>query len=103
MNIEHADALWFDEHARITLGELVEISGLPEEVLRGLVECGVLAAAESGPEQWIFTSGCIATVQTAKRLHQDFDLDANALALALTLLERIRELEAQLRESGAGR
>lgn len=102
MNIEHGDALWFDEHARITLGDLVEISGLPEEVLRGLVECGVLVPAGPGTERH-FTVECITTVRIAKRLRDDFELDANALALALTLLERIRELETQLRESGAGR
>jgi chaperone modulatory protein CbpM len=101
MSIETADALWLDEHTEITLEELVELSGLPEEILRELVECGVLVPAETGPEQWIFTSACITTVQTAKRLHEGFDLDANALALALTLLERIRELERQLRESRA--
>lgn len=103
MNIEHADALWLDDRTDITLEQLVELSGLSEEVLRELVECGVLAPAEAGPEQWIFASGCITIVQTAKRLHDDFDLDANALALALTLLERIRELESQLQKSRAAR
>lgn len=96
--MEHADALWLDEQAEITLEKLMELSGLPQEVLIELVECGVLAPAETGPQQWIFSSRCVTTVQTAKRLHDDFDLDANALALALTLLERIRELESQLQE-----
>lgn len=103
MNIENADALWLDERVEITLEELVELSGLPEEVLVELVECGVLVPAETGAAQWSFTVGCIATVQTARRLREDFELDANALALALRLLERIRELEDQLRESKAGR
>jgi chaperone modulatory protein CbpM len=103
MNIEQADALWLDERTEITLEELVALSGMPEEVLRELVECGVLVPAEARAAGWSFTVGCITTVQTARRLREDFDLDANALALALRLLERIRELEAQLRESRAAR
>lgn len=103
MNIEHTDALWLDERAGITLGELVKLSGLPEEVLVELVECGVLVPAEKGAAQWSFSVGCIATVWTARRLREDFDLDANALALALRLLGRIRELEDQLQESRAKR
>ena len=102
MNIEHADALWLDKRAEITLEELVELSGLPQEVLIELVECGVLVPAESGAGRH-FTVECISTVRTAGRLHDDFELDANALALALRLLERIRELESQLRESRATR
>lgn len=97
MNIEHADALWLDEHAEITLEKLMELSGLPQEVLIELVECGVLVPAGPGAGRH-FTVECLATVRTAKRLHDDFELDANALALALTLLERIHELESQLKE-----
>jgi hypothetical protein len=36
-------------------------------------------------------------MQMAGRLHSDLELDPQALALALTLLGRIRELEAQVR------
>ena len=102
MNIEHADALWLDQRAEITLEELVELSGLPQEVLTELVECGVLEPAEPSAA-WQFTVECITTVRTARRLRDDFELDANALALAVRLLERIRELESQLQESRAGR
>lgn len=102
MNIEHADALWLDQPAEITLEELVEVSGLPQEVLIDLVECGVLVPAEPGTERH-FTVECITTVRTARRLYDDFELDANALALAVRLLERIRELESRLQESMATR
>jgi hypothetical protein len=35
-------------------------------------------------------------VRTARRLREDLELEPQALALALTLVERIRELETEL-------
>jgi chaperone modulatory protein CbpM len=103
MNIESADAQWLDEQVEITIEELVELSGLPEDALRDLVECGVLVPTQMGPARWSVTSGCMTTLLAARRLREDFDLETNALALALRLLDRVRELEAELRESRARR
>lgn len=36
--------------------------------------------------------------RSASRLRKDFDLDAQGLALAVALLERVRDLEEQLRD-----
>lgn len=40
----------------------------------------------------------VVTVKTARRLRDDFQLESLGLALALTLLRRADELEAQLRD-----
>ena len=40
-------------------------------------------------------------MRRAQRLRSDFELDANALAVALSFLERIHELEEQLRAARA--
>jgi hypothetical protein len=98
MKDELADALWLDELAGISLEELAALSGLPAEILRELVEYGVVMPADTQAAQWRFTGDCIVAVRTAGRLRADFDLDPNALAVALTLIGRIRGLERQLRD-----
>jgi len=102
MTIELTEAHWLHDHSEITLEELAVLSGLPPELLHELVEHGALAPIEdpsqavSHPAQWRFTVDCIVAVRTVGRLREDFDLDANALSVALSLIERIRDLEARL-------
>ncbi len=102
MRIELTEAVWLEERPELSLEELTELSGLPEEVLRELVDCGVLVPISAQASEWRFTSGYVATVRTASRLRTDFDLDANALALVIRLMNRIEELEAQIRALRAG-
>ena len=101
MKIEIADAQWLNERAEVTLEELVELSGLPSEMLIELVDYGALAPvepqAETQPVKWRFSADCVVAVRTVSRLRGDFDLDANALSVALMLVERIRALETRLR------
>lgn len=102
MKIELTEAVWLEERADLSLDELTEISGLPAEVLRELVDCGVLVPATTGGSQWRLTSASITAVQTAGRLRSDFELDASALALVVRLLDRIQQLEQQVRALRAG-
>lgn len=97
MKIELTEAVWLEDRAGMSLDELTELCGLPSKVLRELVDCGVLVPATTGGSQWRLTSASIAAVQTAGRLRSDFELDASALALVVRLLDRIQQLEAQLR------
>lgn len=103
MNIESGDAQWHNDHAGITLAELAELSGLPEEVLNELVECGVLVRGELRPARWTVTVGTLRSLHTVRRLREDFELETNALAVTLRLLDRISELEHQLRQLKATR
>lgn len=100
MKIEIADAQSLNELTVLTLEELVEFSGLSSELLIKLVEYGALAPIEpqheARPAQWRFSSECVVAVRTVSRLRGDFDLDANALSVALMLVERIRVLENRL-------
>lgn len=104
MKIEITEAQWLDESGKLTLEELVELSGLPSEFLIELVEHGVLepveprAAGDSRSGAWHFSAECVIAVRAASRLREDFDLDANAMSVALMLVERIHGLEAQLQE-----
>jgi hypothetical protein len=102
MKMELTDAHWLHEHSEITLEELAVLAGVPPDLLHELVDHGALAPidepahAMSQPAQWRFTADCIVAVRTVGRLREDFDLDANALSVALSLIERIRHLEARL-------
>jgi len=112
MKVELSEAKWLCEQAEISVGQLAELTGLSPELLRELVDYGALvpvgapvaeheASADALPDpsaQWSFAADCVVAVRTARRLRDDFDLDANALAVALMLIERIHGLEAQLRE-----
>lgn len=91
-------AFWLNEHGEFSLEELCELSGFSEVELRELVEYGVLAPADSRAPQWAFGADRLAIARSARRLREDFELDTHAVALAITLLERIRDLETQLRD-----
>jgi chaperone modulatory protein CbpM len=97
MRVEIHEALWLDEGQRFSLTEIAELSGMPEAELRQLIDYAALAPAETGTAEAKFSADCLVTARMARRLRNDFDLDAGGLALTLTLLDRIRALEAQLR------
>ena len=97
MRIEIIEATWLDESSEFSLAELAELSGLPEELLHQLVEYEALAPSDPAASVPSFKAQRLADARAAFRLRQDFDLDAPGLALVLTLLERVRELESRLR------
>ena len=96
MPTELTEAVWLDEHGVVTLIELAECSGLSEDDLRDLVELGALAPLEAETTELRFDARCIVAARTASRLRHDFELDAHGLALALCLLDRVEELEAEV-------
>ena len=96
MQLEHTEAVWLDERGAVTLVELSQCSGLSESELRDLVEIGALEPVDPDAAQWSFTARCISSARTASRLRTDFELDTHGLALVLSLLERVQELESAL-------
>ena len=101
MKVELTEALWLDERQELSLTELAELSSLSEAELRELADVGVIAPVDQDAAQPIFRMDCIVTARTACRLRTDFELDARGLALALILLNRIHDLEVQLRDLNA--
>jgi hypothetical protein len=95
MKIEQAT--WLHEHYEFSLEELCELSGLSETELRELVDYGVLAPIDSDAPHWTFSADRLVVARSARRLRKDFDLDPHGVALVVTLLERVRDLEAELR------
>ena len=92
------DALWLDSGGW-SLAALVRVSGMTEGELLELVDYGALIPDNPDIDagRWIFGGHCVMVVQKAMRLRRDFDLDPPGLALALTLIGRIDEMENEIR------
>jgi len=88
---------WLHERCEVSLSQLCELSGLSETELRGLVDCGAIAPADPLAREWIFSAERLVVARSAHRLRRDFDLDFQGLALAVTLLERVRDLQEEVR------
>jgi chaperone modulatory protein CbpM len=96
MPAELTETVWLDEHGVVTLIELAECSGFTEGELRDLVDVGALSPLDAASPELRFDARCIVAARTASRLRYDLELDPDALALALSLLERVQELEAEV-------
>lgn len=101
MKVELTETLWLDERGTVTLLELSQCSGLTEDELRELVEFGALEPLDADAPQLSFGSRCIIAARAASRLRDDFELDTSGLAVALSLLERVRELELEVQRMRA--
>ncbi len=97
MTGEYYDALWPDEQQTMPLQALAERSGLSEDEVLQLSECGALAAFAGGSGQRMFSVHSITVARTARRLRDDFELEPHGVAVLLAYLDRIRDLESQLR------
>jgi len=98
MDSEWVDAIWLDENAGFSLSELTPLCGFSESELHELLECGALVAGVGIAGTPVFSGSCVRVLQTASRLRRDFELDLQAAALTLGMLERIAELEARLHQ-----
>jgi chaperone modulatory protein CbpM len=95
MRIEISEALWLDAGHELTLTEVAELSGLSPELLHQLVELDALSPHNDAGTT--FGADCLGLARTARRLHDDFELDAGALALVMRLIERVHALEGEMR------
>ncbi len=76
---------------------MVEMSELPVEDLRALVDYGALAPVDPAAASWTFTASWVVVARTAGRLRRDFELDAHSLSVVLRYVQRVEALEAELR------
>lgn len=98
MEYETTSALVLDESGTLSITQLVEQSGLREDELQALVDCGALAPRDIAASHWTFSTRCVVTARTARRLREDFALDdVHTVAIVLQFRERIEALERELR------
>ena len=96
MTTEHTDAMWLTDDTQFSLVELAELAGIPEAEVRELVEYGAVTPVDPEAPAWLFSGKCLLTIRTACRLRVSFDLEPHGVALMVSLLDRIHDLEAQL-------
>lgn len=101
MRIELTEIQWLDTAQPLSLSSFANASGLPENEIHELVDYGVLVPVGAAKSAWAFPANQIVIARTASRLRDDFGLDASGLAVALTLLERVRDLEQRLQRQDA--
>ena len=96
MRIELTEVFWLHEHHALSVNELAELSGLSEAEINELVDYGAITPMDADAASLTFDAQCIVAARTVRRLRDDFDLNTHGVALALTLLDRVRDLETQL-------
>ncbi|WP_423822644.1 chaperone modulator CbpM [Salinisphaera sp. SPP-AMP-43] len=85
------------EHSEtMTLGQICRSCGVHAEWVTLLVEEGILEPIAPQERQWRFAAAHLPRVHTARRLAQDLGLNTSGIALALELMDEIRELRGRL-------
>jgi chaperone modulatory protein CbpM len=87
----------FDESTVISLTQLCEVCSVEQTLIEQLVEEGVLDPLGPGSNELRFRYTSVRITLTAIRLQDDLGVNLAGAALALDLLDRIDELQRQLR------
>jgi chaperone modulatory protein CbpM len=98
MSVPTDDAVRLDSVTEITWTQLLSASGLPEGELRELVHYGALVPRNPDAPTWTFEARWLIVARTASRLRHDFELDPHGVSVVLSYVERIEQLEAELRK-----
>ena len=88
---------WLDARETVTVTELSRVSGLTQPELEELVEYGALAPVQRTQTTLVFSAACVAPLRHAVRLRTDYDLDLFMVGMLLDYLQRIEDLERQVR------
>ena len=91
------DAVRFDTVTEVTWTQLVNASGLTEAEVTQLVQYGALVPRDPSAAPLTFESRWLVVARTASRLRRELDLDTYGVSVALSFVERIESLEAELR------
>ena len=88
--------IWLNDQAACSAQHLAEVSGLSVEEIDELIATRVIVPVDEATSPPAFALRWVVTATTARRLRDDFELDRNGVSLALTLMQRIEDLEAQV-------
>jgi chaperone modulatory protein CbpM len=86
-----------DDDKLFTLADLCRSCSVPAEVINDMIEYGIIEPSGDTVAQWQFASGCLWRVTTVVRLQRDLEVNLAGAALALDLIEEVRELRRQLK------
>ena len=80
---------------QLDMAEFCEATDLSDVYVIEIVEHGILEPQGAQPREWRFTDYELALAKRAAKLRRDLDLEWEGVALALDLLEEVRELRAE--------
>lgn len=86
-----------DDDKLFTLADLCRSCGVPAEVVTEMVAYGIIEPCGETVTKWQFSGSCLWRVTTVVHLQRDLDVNLAGAALALDLLEEVRELRRQLK------
>ncbi len=86
-----------DEEETLSLSELCQACAVHAEQIFELIDEGVLEPSGADSRFWRFSGKGLQRARIAVRLQRDLDINLPGAALALDLLEKIEQLECQLR------
>ncbi|MGH8389044.1 MAG: chaperone modulator CbpM [Pseudomonas sp.] len=82
---------------QLDMAEFCEATDLSDVYVIEIVEHGILEPQGSAPKDWRFTDYELTLANRAAKLRHDLELEWEGVALALDLLEEVRELRAENR------
>jgi chaperone modulatory protein CbpM len=97
MNAQAVEVGWLDSRETLSVAELSRVCGLSAAELDELVEYGALNPIHRNEPERSFSAECVAALRAAGRLRRDFDLDLFAVAILMGYLNRIEELEREVK------
>jgi chaperone modulatory protein CbpM len=97
MNAQVVEVGWLDARETLTAPELSRVCGLSAAEIDELIEYGALDAIRRNESPRVFSAECVAPLRAAGRLRLDFDLDMFTVAILLGYLNRIEELEREVK------
>ena len=89
---------FLDDDTRLALEDMLSLSGFSMDELVALVEHGAFEPEGTTVETWTFSVRSAFVARRAAGLRSEFGLDTTGTSVVFGLLERIEELERQLRE-----
>jgi chaperone modulatory protein CbpM len=95
MMVNVAEWLWLNDEGICSVQHLLEFSGLSADELNDLIENGVIAPVDIAAQPHAFQLRYVSVARLARKLRDDFELDRRGVTLAMTLIHRIDELEAE--------
>ena len=78
--------------------EICTLCRVERELVREMVNEGVLVPEGTSPETWRFNGVAVKRIQVTLRLQNDLRVNLPGAALALDLLEELAELRALLKQ-----
>lgn len=90
--------LWLNDKDVCSMQHLLDISGLSADELEDLIDNGVIAPIDLAAHPRAFRLRYVAVARLARKLRDDFELDRRGMTLAMTLIRRLDEVEAERNE-----